>query len=82
MVTSRKRKRDTGRRRREPIEDKFQRILSEPLDAPIKITKREALYMLRRLWETGDPDSGPPGDEQVKRFYGLWPDPAPDEYPE
>ncbi len=38
--------------------------------------------MLRRLWETGDPDSGPPGDEQVKRFYGLWPDPAPDEYPE
>jgi hypothetical protein len=80
MVTSRKRK--SGASRRETMEEKFQRIISEPVDAPIKVTKREARYMLLRLWEIGDPHSEPPGDEQVKRWWGLWPDPAPGEYPE
>ncbi|MEX2245860.1 MAG: hypothetical protein WEC75_04155 [Dehalococcoidia bacterium] len=83
MVASRKPKTAAKRRhKRETLEEKFQRILSEPVGTPTKLTKREALYILRRVWETGDPASSPPGDEVIKRFYGLWPEPDDDHYPE
>jgi hypothetical protein len=81
MVASRKPKAAASRRKKpETLEETYQRILSEPIDAPINLTKRQARYILRRLFETGDPKSGPPGDEVVKRFYGLWPDPGDDTY--
>jgi hypothetical protein len=69
-------------KRRETLEELFDRVMSQPADAPFpKLTKAQAKYFLLRLWGS-DPD-GPPGDEVVKRFYGLWPEPQnPDEYPD
>ena len=55
-------------RKRETLEAKFQRVLSEPVDAPIEMTKHEARYFLRRLWETGDPNSRS-GVEVMNDFY-------------
>ena len=37
----------------------------------MKLTKREARYFGRRLWETGDP-SEPTGEEVMRDFYGDW----------
>jgi hypothetical protein len=77
MVTTRKPKAPTRAKRstprkRETLEEKFQRVLAEPVDAPFpKLTKREARYFLRRLAETGDPNS-PSGVEVMKEFYGDW----------
>jgi hypothetical protein len=68
MVASRKPKHAAGRRR-ESMEQKFQRIMREPVDAPIKMTQREARYFARRLWETGNPKS-PSGEEVMRDFYG------------
>ena len=62
MVTSRKGKSEAaGRRRRETVEEKLDRILSEPMDTPIKLSKREALALLRALSKRPplEPDSPP-----------------------
>ena len=57
-------------RKRETLEAKFQRVLSEPVDAPFpKLTKREARYFLRRL--AGSNPNAKPGDEVLREFYGL-----------
>ena len=57
-------------RKRETLEEKFERILAEPVDAPFpKLTKREARYFLRRL--AGSNPNAKPGDEVVREFYGL-----------
>jgi hypothetical protein len=69
--------------RPETAKEKVARILSEPRDAPVDIaSKREARALLRRLYDTGDPSSSPPGDEAVKRFFGLWPEPDTASYPD
>jgi len=68
MVASRKPK-QPATPHRETLEDKFQRIMREPVGAPIKMTKREARFFARRLWETGDP-SAPSGDAVMRDFYG------------
>lgn len=52
------------------MEEKFQRLMREPLDAPVKMTQREARYFARRLWETGDPKS-PSGERVMRDFYGA-----------
>ncbi len=84
MVASRKpRPRTKGERRPgETLEQMFQRTLRARVGTRHAFSKAEARYVLRRLWETGDPASSPPGDEVVKRFYGLWPEPADGSYPE
>jgi len=69
MVASRKPKQTDGSRR-ETLEAKFQRIMREPVDAPIKMTTREARFFARRLWETGDP-SEPSGTAVMRDFYGA-----------
>jgi len=68
MVASRKPK-QPATPRRETLEAKFQRIMGEPVGAPIKMTAREARFFTRRLWETGDP-SAPNGDAVMRDFYG------------
>jgi hypothetical protein len=74
MVVSRKPKPKTARHARETLAAKFDRVMAEPVDAPFpKLTKREAIYFLKRLSGSNGP-GGPTGDEIVKRFYGLWPD--------
>ena len=59
MVASRKpRKTAAAKRHRETLEEKFERIRALPPDAPIpKLTRREALYFLKRLW--GSEPDGP-----------------------
>ena len=75
MVTTRKSKSKTTAKRRssvrrETLEEKFQRILSEPVDAPFpKLTKREARYFLRRM--AGNDPNAKPGDQVMREFYGL-----------
>jgi len=68
MVAARKPK-QTAKTSRETLEAKFQRIMREPAGVPIKMTKREARFFARRLWETGDP-SAPDGDAVMRDFYG------------
>jgi hypothetical protein len=69
MVASRKPK-HAPKPHRETLEEKFQRVLAEPVGAPVKMTKREARFFARRLWESGDP-STPTGDEVIRKFYGA-----------
>jgi len=72
MVVSRKPKKTSRGGRRETLDEKFQRLLALPVDEPFpKLTKRESRYFLRRLWETGEPDSGPDGAAIMREFYGL-----------
>jgi hypothetical protein len=68
MVASRRPK-APARKHPETLEAKFQRIMREPVGAPIKMTTREARFFARRLWETGDP-SAPSGDTVMRNFYG------------
>ncbi len=79
MTTSRKPS-SRPRRKRETMDEKLDRLLAAPVDAPMKLTKREAIAMLRRLW--GSDRHGPPGDEVVKRAFGLWPDIEDGKYPD
>ncbi len=67
MVASRKPK-APPRKRRETLAEKFERIRSEPVGTPTKLTKREARYILGRLAGI-DPDA-PSGAEVMRRFYG------------
>ena len=70
------------RRRKETLDEKLERILAQPVEAAIpSLTKRESIAMLRKLRGRGDPDA-PSGDEVIKRFYGLWPEPADNNYPD
>lgn len=70
MTTSRKTP-SRPRRKRETMDETLDRILAQPPGAPMKFTKPEAKAMLRRLF--GREPEGPPGDEVVKRAFGLWP---------
>jgi hypothetical protein len=77
MVASRKpRKTAASKRRRETLEEKFERVLAEPVGAPMKLTKREALYFLKRL--AGSDPNAPSGDEVMRSFYGDWSEDADD----
>jgi len=60
------------------MDEKLDRLLAAPVGTPMKFTKREAIAMLRKLAELPPDLETPPGDEAVKRFYGLWPDPDDD----
>ena len=58
-------------RKRETLEEKFERILAEPVDAPFpKLTKREARYFLRRL--AGSKPDAPRGVDVIKNVRGDW----------
>ena len=79
MVTTRKPKSNTAagpkggaRKKRETLEEKLDRILKEPVGTPVKLNKREARALLRRV--AGNHPHAKPGDQVVKEFYGLWPD--------
>lgn len=58
-----------ARRKRETIDEKFERVLAEPFGTPIHLTKREAIAFLRRL--AGSRDDLPPGQQIIDDFYGL-----------
>lgn len=66
MVTTRKPK-TTARKRRETLEEKFERLRAEPLGTPVKLTKREGLYFLKRL--SGIKPAAPSGVEVMREFY-------------
>lgn len=70
------------RRPNESMEAMFRRLLVAGEQTSFEFTADEASYVMRRLYETGDPASSPPGDEVVKRFYGLWPESGADHDPE
>lgn len=70
MVASRKpRKTAAPKRRRETLEQKFERIRALPPGASIpKLTRREAVYFLRRL--AGANPNAPSGEEVVRILRG------------
>lgn len=69
MVTARKpAKKHTARR--ETLAEKFDRVTAEPIGAPVKLTKREARYFLRRL--AGSDPNAPSGEDVMRNFYGDW----------
>jgi hypothetical protein len=73
MVSSSKPRTRTKRapRKRETLPQKFDRIMTEPADAPFpKLTKREAYYFLRRL--AGSNPDAPPSEEVLRDFWGDW----------
>ncbi len=70
MVASRKPRTKSTHRPSETLAEKFARVMAEPVGAPFpKLTKREARYFLRRLYETGD-RGAPTGDAVMRAFYG------------
>ena len=68
MVAARKPK--ASPRRHETLEAKFDRVMAEPPGTPMKLTKREASYFLKRL-AGSDPDA-PSGLEEVDEVRGDW----------
>lgn len=68
MVAARKPK--TNARKRETLEEKFERVMAEPAGTPMKLTKREASYFLKRL-AGSDPDA-PSGERVLHEFWGDW----------
>ena len=69
MVASRK-PNPAPPKRRETLAEKFDRVMAEPVGVPLKFTKREARYFLKRL-AGSDPDA-PSGLEVMRDFYGDW----------
>ncbi len=69
MVAARKPK-ATSPRKRETLEEKFDRLMAEPVGTPTQLTKREALYFLKRL-AGSDPDA-PSSEEVFRNFWGDW----------
>ena len=57
-------------RRHETLEAKFDRVMAQPPGTPMKLTKREASYFLKRL-AGSDPDA-PSGEEVMREFRGDW----------
>lgn len=78
MTTSRKTP-SRPRRRRETMAEKLDRLLAAPAGTPMKFTKREAIAMWHKLAALPPDTETPPGDEVIKRFYGLWPEPYDDD---
>ncbi len=73
MVVSRKPKPKPVRRKRETLEQKFDRIRAEPIGTPIpKLTKREARYFLTRL--AGSDPNARTSTEILHDFWGDWED--------
>ena len=66
MVAARKPK--ASPHRHETLEAKFDRVMAEPPGTPMKLTKREASYFLKRL-AGSDPDA-PSGEEVMREFWG------------
>ena len=66
MVAARKPK--ASPRRHETLEAKFDRVMAEPPGTPMKLTKREASYFLKRL-AGSDPDA-PSGEQVLRDFWG------------
>ena len=83
MVASRKPKPRGERRPDETLEEMYQRIIADPGDGLYNFTEEEAIYVLDRLAERPRDPNAMSGNEVVKRFYGLWPEPeSADEYPD
>ena len=73
MVTERKSlpRRLPASPRKETLEEKFERLLAEPVGAPIgKLTKREARYFLTRL--KGSKPNDPLAADSVLKHRGDW----------
>ena len=73
MVTERKSlpRRLPASPRKETLEENFERLLAEPVGAPIgKLTKREARYFLTRL--AGSDPTSPPGVKVVREIRANW----------
>jgi len=52
------------------LAEKFDRVMAEPVGTPMRLTKREARYFLKRL-AGSDPDA-PSGEQVMNDFYGDW----------
>lgn len=72
MVISRKQKPKTPPSRRETPAEKFERVRAEPIGTPIRLSKREARYFLRRL--AGNDPHAPRGEEVIMSVRGDWGD--------
>jgi len=69
MVTARRAR--VGRHRhRETPQEKFERVRREPVGTPMKLTKAEARYFLRRL--AGSEPRAPRGEDVIKAVRGNW----------
>ena len=68
MVTARKPR--TPNPRRETPAEKLERLRAEPVGTPIKLTKAEARYFLRRL--AGSDPHAPRGEEVIMSVRGDW----------
>ena len=68
MVTSRRPR--TQPSRRETPAEKFERVRAEPVGTPLKLTKAEAGYILRRL--AGSDPHAPRGEEVIMSVRGDW----------
>lgn len=69
MVTAR-RARVQPHRRRETPPEKFERVRAEPVGTPIKLTKADARYFLRKL--AGSDPHAPRGEDVIKSVRGDW----------
>ncbi len=69
MVTARKPHTRSPHRRETPAE-KFERVRSEPVGTPMKLTKTDARYFLRKL--AGSDPHAPRGEEVIKSVRGDW----------
>ncbi len=69
MVTARRPTAGRHRRRETPTE-KFERVRREPVGTPMKLTKADARYILRKL--AGSDPRAPRGEEVVKSVRGDW----------
>jgi hypothetical protein len=68
MVTARRPK--AKPRRRATLAEKFERVSAEPIGTPLKLTKREARYFLRKL--AGSDPHAPRGEEVIMSVRGDW----------
>jgi hypothetical protein len=68
MVTARKPR--TKPAHRESPAEKFERLRAEPVGAPIRLTKADARYILRKL--AGSDPHAPRGEEVIMSVRGDW----------
>ena len=70
MVTARKPVHRTHPSRRETPAEKFERARKEPVGTPIRLTKADARYILRKL--AGSDPNAPRGEEVIQAVRGDW----------
>jgi hypothetical protein len=69
MVTARRTRLERHPRRETP-QEKFERLRREPVGTPMKLSKADARYILRRL--AGSNPRAPHGKDVIKSVRGDW----------